>query len=147
MGGHPYFYFVPYEADIGNALQALRRREFEAGRYNPAVRFPEFPVDLSAPSPGAQHKSIAKALEASDADGTRSILDMERIGQSPDYGVVVPLPPDQLAALFETQQPTRKMIEENMDFFEDIERGQGIYIVVYNGGNPSELFFAGYSYD
>jgi hypothetical protein len=39
------------------------------------------------------------------------------------------------------------MIEQNMEFFEDIERGQGIYIVVYKAGRPDEIFFAGYSCD
>jgi hypothetical protein len=144
MGGHAWFYFVPYQPEIDKALHALRRREFEAGRYNPAVRFPMGP---NVASPGAQHASIEKALEASDADGTRSILDMERIGQSPDYGVVVPLPLEQLLELYDTQHPTREMIEQNMEFLEDIERGQGVYIIVYKDGNPSEIFFAGFSYD
>ena len=37
MGGHPWFYFVAYQSDINIALQNLRRREFEAGRYNPVM--------------------------------------------------------------------------------------------------------------
>jgi len=49
--------------------------------------------------------------------------------------------------LFGTAEPTREMIEENDDFFEDIERGQGIYIVAYDEGRPSEICFAGYSFD
>src|ERR1700737_5469816 len=113
MGGHAWFYFVPYQPDILGALHALRRREFEAGRYNPVVRFP---MDPNAPSPGAQHASIEEALEASDADGTRSILDMERIGESPASGVMVPLPLELLDELYGAQKPTRKMIEQNMDF-------------------------------
>jgi hypothetical protein len=144
MGGHAWTYFVPYQSDILAAMQALRRREFEAGRYNPAVRYP---MDRNASSPGAQHASIEAALEASDADGTRSILDMERIGESPDYGVVVPLPLEQMEELYGTQQPTRKMIEQNMDFLDDIERGEGVYVIVYKEGSPSEIFFAGFSYD
>jgi hypothetical protein len=144
MGGEPWFYFVPYQPDIPVVLQALRRREFEAGRYNPAVMFP---MDVNVHSPGAQHASIEEALEASEADGTRSILDMERIGQSPDYGVVVPLPSEQLMELYDTQQPTRKMVEQNMEFLDSIERGQGVYVIVYKDGSPSEIFFAGYSYD
>ena len=30
---------------------------------------------------------------------------------------------------------------------EDLERGQGVYIILYNGDQPDEIFFAGYSYD
>jgi hypothetical protein len=144
MGGHAWFYFVPYQPDILAAMLALRSREFEAGRYNPAVRFP---MDRGAPSPGAQHASIEEALEASDADGTRSILDMERISQSPNLGVVVPLPLERLEELYGTQRPTRKMIEQSMEFLDDIERGEGVYVIVYKEGSPSEIFFAGFSYD
>ena len=49
--------------------------------------------------------------------------------------------------LFGTDRPTRELIESNMDFFEEIERGQGVYIVVYQGAKPSEIFFGGYSFD
>lgn len=148
MGAHLWFYFVPYQADVNLALQALRQREFRAGRYNPAVVFPEFPVnERTSPSPGAQHASIEEALEAADADGSRSILDIERIGDKPDYGVVVPFSAEQLVELFGTAQPTREMIEQNMDFLDDLERGQGIYVIVFKGGKPSEIFFAGYSFD
>ena len=77
MGGHCYSYFVPYQTDIGSALQTLRQREFQAGRYNPVIHFPfDGAVSLTTQSPGAKHRSIEDALEASDADGTRSILDM-----------------------------------------------------------------------
>ena len=68
MGGEPWFYFFPYQADINSALQALRRREFQAGRYNPVTPFL-------------------------------------------------------------------------------LERGQGVYIVAYRDDKPSEIFFAGYSFD
>jgi hypothetical protein len=39
MGGHPYWYIVPYESDIDAALHKLKQREFEAGRYNPVIRY------------------------------------------------------------------------------------------------------------
>jgi len=32
-------------------------------------------------------------------------------------------------------------------FFEEIERGTGVYVVLYDQGKPSEICFAGYSYD
>ncbi len=46
-----------------------------------------------------------------------------------------------------TTQPTREMVEENMDFLEDVERGHGVYIILYQDGQPSEILFAGYSFD
>jgi hypothetical protein len=147
MGGEPWFYFVPYQADINGALQTLRRREFQAGRYNPATPFLEFPVDPGTRGPGAQHASIEEAISDADADGTRSILDMERISDEPDYGAVTPMSDDDLVEMFGTTKPTREMIESNEELFEALERGQGVYIVAYRDGTPSEIFFAGYSFD
>jgi hypothetical protein len=118
MGGHIYYYAVPYESDINHALQSLRRREFEAGRYNPVVPFLEFESDASVTtSPGKQHASIQEALDASEADGTRSILDIERIGTEPNLGVAVLLPAERLEELYGTDNPTREMVAKNMDFF------------------------------
>ena len=129
MGAHPYWYFVPYQADLNRALQELREREFQAGRYNPVVRYLEFPVDVRFPSLGAQHKSIEAAFAAAGADGTRSILDIESIADEPDFGVAAPLDEGKLEALFGTTQPTHEMIEENMDFLEDVERGHCVYLI------------------
>jgi hypothetical protein len=39
------------------------------------------------------------------------------------------------------------MVEQDMEFFEDVERGQGIYIILYREGQPDEILFAGYSFD
>ena len=128
MGGEPWFYFVPYQADVNSALQALRQREFRAGRYNPVMPMPEFPVDA-------------------DADGTRSILDMERVSDDPDYGSITAVSDEDLVDLFGTSRPTREMIESTDDLFEALERGQGVYIVAYRDDKPSEIFFAGYSFD
>ena len=147
MGGHPWFYFVGYEPDIDAALQKLRRREFDAGRYNPAVDFPDFPVTDESPAPGAQHDTIEEAQEDADADGTRSILDMERVADAADFGTVAPLARETLLELFGTAEPTREIVEGSDELHGVLERGQGVYIIVYEGGRPSEIFFAGYSYD
>ena len=37
MGGHPYYYVVPYQQDVERALAVLRENEFRAGRYYPAM--------------------------------------------------------------------------------------------------------------
>lgn len=147
MGAHEWYYFVTYQRDIQRALDELRAREFQAGRYNPVVPFPEFPISGDRPGHGARHASIEAAIEASDAAGTRSILDMKLVGPAPDYGVVGPLPAETVLGIYGTDKPTKDMIAKNMDFFEYIERGQGIYIVVYSCDRPSELLFAGYSCD
>jgi len=147
MGGHAYYYFVPYDADVQAALDKLREREFAAGRYNPVIRFIKFSEPgFSQQNPGAKHETIKQAVRASAEDGTRSILDIERVATSPDYGVAAPLSAARLRELYDTDKPTHEMVD-NHEFFDDIERGQCRYIVVYKDGKPSELMFAGYSYD
>src|SRR3954447_22949677 len=126
MGAHPYWYFEKYNGDVESALAALRQREFKAGRYNPVIPFPDFPPGANSPSPGAQHASIEEAMEDSDADGTRSILDLNHVADEPDFCAVTPLADDILQDLYGTTQPTRAMVERNMDFLEDVERGQGV---------------------
>lgn len=147
MGAHPYWYFVPYQRDINQALQELREREFQAGRYSPVMRFPKFPVDPRFPSLGAQHESIEAALAVAAESGTRSILDIQSVDDEPDSGVAGPLDDEVLESYFETVHPTHEAIEENMDFLEEIERGQCVYIVIYKENSPDEILFAGYSFD
>jgi len=132
MGAEAWEYFVPYELDIGAALAKLRQREFEAGRFNGSETNPATPEE---------------AFENSSPDGTRSILDITQVSEEPDFCSVAPLPRETLFQLYDTDKPTREMIEANMDFYEDIERGQGIYIITYKEGRPSEIFFGGYSFD
>ena len=94
-------------------------------------------------------EAIAEARDA--ADGTRSILDMDDVGtepQDPDdpqFGVVSPVAPDLLQEIYGTTQPTADIV--GMEFFEEVERGTGVYVVIYKNGKPSEICFAGYSYD
>ncbi|MGA2070233.1 MAG: hypothetical protein ABSG97_02695 [Sedimentisphaerales bacterium] len=147
MGAHPYYYFVKYNPDINAALEELRQREFKAGRYNPVIRFLEFPIGPDSPAPGAQHASIRKALKDADADGTRSILDLDHISKNPEFGAVSPLSPNELVRLFQTEQPTREMIEQSDELWEILDRGWGIYIIAYKDGSPDEIYFAGYSCD
>jgi hypothetical protein len=132
MGAEPWDYFVPYETDVQAAMEKLREREFRAGRFNGSEENPA---------------TIDEAREVADADGTRSILDIDRVGDEPDYGVVVPLSSEQLVEYYGTDRPTREMIEQNDELFEQIERGHAIYIVVYKDHTSSEIYFGGYSYD
>jgi hypothetical protein len=147
MGAEPYWYAVKYRPDIDAALEDLRQREFQAGRYNPVMPFIDFPITPSSPAPGAGHSTIADAFDDADADGTRSILDIVGVGDEPDFGVACPLAPEVLQSLYGTIRPTLAAVEGNMDFLADVERGQAVYVVCYTDGAPSELLFAGYSYD
>ncbi len=143
MGGHPYYYFVPYQADLPGALDALRKREFEAGRYHPVTMFPE--MAGSGDSPGKGHRSIDEARNAAAEEGTRSILDLDHIAEEPEFCAASPVPPEQLEELFGTRKPTRE--EFNLEILGEVERGHGIYVVLYRDGAPDEIFFGGYSFD
>ena len=148
MGSTPYSYLVPYQPNFQRALDELRAREFEQGRYNPVMPFPPFFVDdTTPPGPGREHETIDEALEASDADGTRSILDIDRVGNEADFGVARRLTEEELQSHFRTTTPTRQQILEIMPT-EDIERGEAVCLTVYDEvGYPEEIFFAGYSCD
>ena len=147
MGGEPWFYFVSYQTDLNKALQELREREFSAGRYNPVILFPTFPIGPNSPSPGAKHASIQEALEASQEEGTRSILDIESVSEQPDYQAVCPLPDSVLIDYYATTKPTKESVLAKMDFFRNIERGQGIYIITFKDGKEDEILFAGVSFN
>jgi hypothetical protein len=147
MGAEPYWYVVKYKSDVEAALQELREREFRAGRYNPVMPFLQFPITANSPAPGCQHSSMEEAMEDADADGTRSIIDIFHIADEPDFCCATPLTEERLQELFGTTQPARAMVEHNIDIFEDLDRGHGIYVVLYKDGKPDELFFAGYSFD
>jgi hypothetical protein len=148
MGAEPYWYFEKFDGDVDAALQKLRQREFKAGRYNPVIYSPctLFPIGPNSPAPGAQHSSIEEAMEAADADGTRSILDLNHVSDEPDFCAVAPVSDDVLEELYGTTQPTRAMVED-LEFLEDVERGHGVYVILYRDGKPDEICFAGYSFD
>jgi hypothetical protein len=147
MGAHPYWYFVPYKENIQEALDDLRNREFAAGRYNPVTPFPSFPVTDDEINSNAEYGSIVEAREAAAEEGTRSILDLDRIAATADIFALTALDKDSLFDLYDTDCPTRDQVEEKMGFLEDVERGQGIYIVIYEDNLPSEILFSGYSFD
>jgi len=147
MGAHPYYYFVKHQPDIEAALQDLRRREFRAGRYNPAQPFPHFPIRPDSPAPGAKHESIYEAVEDAAEEGTRSILDIESVSDWPDFGVASPLSEEDLERHFGTRQPTKEMVSRNLGFLAYVQRGRCVYIIVFESAQPAELFFGGYSFD
>jgi hypothetical protein len=146
MGGVLWRHFVPFEEDVRAALESLRAREFAAGRYE-MVDDPDVPAS-----------SIEDALYRSGATGTRSVLDMAGgISTTPRDGCVSPLSRERLIKLFGTTTPTRELVERSLRprawvergtwLPEHIDRGRGIYVVVYRNGEPAECFFAGYSFD
>jgi hypothetical protein len=147
MGSHAYWYTVSYQPQIDVALEELREREFRAGRYNPAMPFISFPITASSPAPGPRHRTIDDAVAAAEEDGTRSILDIQGLADEPDFAVAGPLREDQLDQYFGTQTPSAAQVEASLDFLEEVDRGQAVYVVCHTGDVPTDLVFAGMSFD
>ena len=160
MGADPYWYYVPYEEDKNNALQKLRKREFEAGRYNPVMfKFDESLnwglIDIEKTYPKI-HETIEEIFEDEWAidQGTSSILDLNEISETECFGGAYILKKEELIKYFNTEKPTREIIENKVwdywaytgDYVESV-RGRGICITVYDDDMPTELYFAGYSWD
>ena len=152
MGARFWSYFVAYQQDIGAALEALREQEFRAGRFwQPSEVQPGFFGRLLGrpPSKPQPPRGIREAIKIADASaiGTRSILDIERISDTPTSSAAWLVPRDELQRLFGTEQPTRKMVEGSEELTEQIDRGQGVCVVTYQQGKPDGIYFAGYSFD
>ncbi len=147
MGAHPYWYLIPYEENLNHALEKLRYREFKAGRYNPVVPFPKFPITDDSESPGPQHSDINLPLNEMEYKGTRSILDLMRVSHDNDYCTARILTQQELIKYFGTEKPSAGDVENNPSFFDDVERGKGLCIIIYENDSPSDLFFVGYSFD
>ncbi len=148
MAAYSYVYEVDYEPDINHALQALRQREFEAGRYNPAMPFPQSPFSALFPGSGQRYSSISAALAASDTDGTRSILDIDCVADEPDFSVAAPLTDEELEGLMGTTRPSPLDARIALDeILFSLERGHCVYVVCYEEEQPTRILFAGMSYD
>ena len=132
MGGEPWFHVAPYRSDIRAALEALRQRVFTEGEYRGSEEGPA---------------TIEEALENMDADGTASILDIDHVADNPEPTGVTVLTAAEAKEYFGTERPTRADVEQADEFWEDIGRGEAVCVVLYNGDRPSELYFAGYSFD
>lgn len=138
MGASAWNYYVPWQSDIGRALQQLREEVFRSGVYYKARA-------------GMQPATIEELLEANSEAGTHTVLDVFTVGQRPDYGVAAPLSRDELIRYFGTDQPTRATLDNSPAALEEVRarRGpwSGTYIVAYDGGAPSEILFLGMSGD
>ena len=132
MGGDPYQYVAPYQANLQAVLDRLRKDVFERGEYRGAE---------------ARPRTIEEAVRQSEESGTASILDIERITKTPDYSCAAPLTDEEITRYFGGQPPTVKMVEECDDLWEELERGMARYVLIYEGGVPKEVVFVGYSFD
>jgi len=171
MGAEFYGYYVSYEDDKNNALQKLRNREFEAGRYNPALSQWAYDGKCSYEETfnlfsniiedtkgllvlGKAHASIDEAIEESGAEGTRSILDLCEVSDNLNYSRAYVIKDDELVKYMGSEKPTQEEFEEGFWTYTDYIgnyihtlRGTGFCATIYKDGLPNKLFFGGWSYD
>lgn len=138
MGAEPWSVLTDYQNDIQNALFECQNREFAEGNYDPYGILEQEDI---------KPDSIDELREMMEDSGTGTVMDMLRISDQPDFFSACPLPAERLLSLYGTDKPTREMVSINQDFFNDIDRGQGRYIVVYKDQAPDGILFAGYSFD
>jgi hypothetical protein len=178
MGSANWTSFTPHQEDIEQALQERRRNVFEAGddqRFWLYVEGPEEAFDAldEISWTGTDHhlveelvqvlaekqrhgalpkppQTIKEAQDRSDAQGTRSILDIERIASQPAMGVATALPRPGYRQFFGTEKPTREMIEQAVTtkgLLDDVMRWEAIYVIAFKHESPDEIFFGGRSGD
>lgn len=175
MGASGWSYFVPFQEDINEALQALRWRVFRAGDYwaPPGGGSVPFFEDFAPPDIWSDEEQIArwratyeeeKALRAKGAklvstspdqllrrnrtEGTHSIIDIPAIRQTNDLNESGGLSDDELVRCFGTLRPSRGAIEAETTTIQALRgRWRCTYVVSYEGDTPREIFFGGVSGD
>lgn len=166
MGASGWYYFAPYQENIQNALIQVRQQVFASGDYyHPLswyrmyVNSPEFTYLSSSDQVEARQqlhvleirglpRTIEALVDENAESGTHSILDIDHISDETEFNAAAPLPPEILIELFGTIQPSRSMVETQLDELQGIRfRWCGTYIVIYDNGQPSEICFVGYSGD
>lgn len=146
MGASGWEYYVPYQEDLGAALNALKKEVFEARDYY------WDPWDEDDTGEARARPATIEQLwedERVQEEGTHSILDMDRMlrpGEEPDYGTVQPLQPAEAHRATGTDRLTRahvRAIEPLAD-----KRWFGRCAVLHDDrGRPEEVYFWGFSGD
>jgi hypothetical protein len=143
MGASEWYYFVPYQEDLGQAFTALQQQVLaERDYYSDVVGEFESMAELGE----------AKRTEDFWEAGTHSILDMHKIidPTRPDAeGAIRPLAPDEVRSIFGADHPARPDFERHRasESYQDCPRWSGRCAVLYQDGKPHEIVFWGCSGD
>jgi hypothetical protein len=105
-------------------------------------------------APKVQNREELAALQCLSWEGTWSILDIGGVTTEPSAGDIFPLPPEAIIQYFGTDRPERGMLPAWRQRWDQwpgeslpYERGQGIYFVLYQNGQPAEIYVEGSSGD
>lgn len=121
-------------------LEAILRESYAAEQER---------VRLSKPPFEGRPSSVEMLHEWNGEDGTHSILDMDRVADSPELGAVAPLPDQELLELYGTLRPDRTQVESQLRAVTSCRaRERGVYVLIYGGADtPEEVLFCGWSGD
>lgn len=140
---------MPYQEDLGAALQALRAAEFASGDYCS-------PTEWGMPAPATVEELFENELywEFLGTNGTHSVLDVGRVISADEhhgFGTVRPLAASVVQAGFGTDKPSRAnfdaMDSEALDALDQVPRWSGCCMVLYQDGIPDGIAFWGVSGD
>jgi hypothetical protein len=105
-------------------------------------------VDFQRMKAMKEPSTIEEYVEWCAEEGTHSLMDIQRVGEAPGFGIAAPPSNEQLVEFFSTDKPSRSMIEDRLDDLMVLrERWQATYVVAYKEGIPDEILFTGYSGD
>jgi hypothetical protein len=147
VGASGWEYYVPYQEDLGAALDLLRRQAFEEGDY----LWDPWDHDLSAGQGAPRPRTIDElwADECVQELGTHSILDMDRVigpRERPDYYTVQPVSAEEARRHAGTDRLTRAHVDAINPLAE--RRWLGRCAVLHDDeGRPQEIYFWGFSGD
>lgn len=171
MGATVWSYRVPFQQDIGAALEQLRWTVYLEGDYimrdpDPSLQLTEAEFRATLPGNGddgdlgtfqlewwreARLRPVPvdpDSLFASQDDGTHSIIDMQAVSATPDYFTVSPLTDEQLVEIFGTTMPSADQVVDLEDsVLAQRQRWHGAYVISFDGPTPTEIHFLGFSGD
>jgi hypothetical protein len=147
VGASEWNYYVPYQRDLGAALQQLRREVFAAGDYYWVNGADWRPEEEREPRPVTLEELWEDELV--QETGTHSVLDIFRVvgpAETPDYNTVQPVTAEEARELLGAEKLTRAQVKD-FDVFPR-SRWIGRCAVLHDEqGNPQELLFWGHSGD
>ena len=108
MGASGWEYVVPYQADLGAALDALRRQVFASGEYLKPDYYGDAFADLPEPA-SVDDLAQERYGEFMGTSGTHSIIDVWAVVPvdfaGAQFGMIRPLSEDECVGLFGVMQP------------------------------------------
>ena len=96
----------------------------------------------------AMPASIEELLESTEEAGTHSILDVDRNSDTPGFAQSLRLSNEELIDLFGTTMPDKQQVDDETDQLFDLRNvWEGVYILVHENEQPTEILFIGKSGD